>query len=226
MAVANIRDGGIRRRIAIDADEFEVGFESFNADPTPLETIVQTIDGGSKAIGLYPGAGHARLISSFTFSISHALLTGDALQILEEVRESGDWHWFGTGKMIPAFYAAAAGQVRFYLPKKRRDAVPTFGWLAAQYPIRVWVDGVEMVAAKILRKTLAQIDAGPIPADEVWFSDVWDATGHTPFDFGTAFAGGEVIKIHYPAAFRVRHGTASMGFRTTAESRSTQLIEQ
>jgi len=204
--------GGLRRSITLDGIDLGLMPPSMPITPEPLQDIVNTLDGGSVAFGVYAGLGHADMLDRYTIPLDYEHVDGTLLRTLQRQRAIGGFHTLCVWKPIFTFYTARAAQSRFLLPRYRRNAGKVHEGLifegvtvnTTSAPFKAWkiVGGVATALTIVYANgpTVTTPAAGSLTvARDAHFEGI--DTGYAEFRIGDVLAAGDKIELEWFPVF-------------------------
>ena len=234
MSIYLLASGSIQRAITIDGVDFPITFQSISVDPAPIETPVDTIDGGSVSFRPLALPGCPDVSDRYTFTVPASNLTGAPLTQLERIRARGGYHTLAYWRPIRSFYTAKAGQTKFYLGRYRQNAPQVHAGLIDQgitmsttvAPLLCWINGVAQTVTYAAGPTLAAPAAGAIVVSQA-VETTGPGTSYAPFLVGNVLVAGDVIEIEWFPLFLVTLTQPKISYpRTVVEDHSYTFRER
>ena len=234
MSVYLLTSGSIQRAITIDGVDFPISFQSLTVDPAPIETPVDTIDGGSVSFRPLALPGCPDMSDRYTINVPSSNLTGAPLIQLERIRARGGYHTLAYWRPIRTFYTAKAGQTKFYLPRYRTNAPQVHAGLidhgitmsTTVAPLLAWLNGTPLTVTYAAGPTLVAPAAGAIVVSQA-VETTGPGTNYAPFLVGSVLVAGDVIEIEWFPLFLMTLTGPKISYpRTVVEDHSYTFRER
>jgi len=215
---------GLSEFLTIDSVDLELNPETINAEP--IEQVQDILTHGD-SVRFHPliAAGLPVRDIKYRFRFPYGNISDDDVaRVVRRLAARHGTRTFAMWRPVNVYYVATAGQVAYYLPRRRRNAPDVVGKSTTEFPVQIWVDGVAQTVAYVAGPGVSTPASGNANvAKAAKTSGTYE--DYVEFRLEAA-AGGEVVDIEFYPLFLVRASLAAESFPETAMEARELVLEE